>query len=118
MADAALTPELALRRLGEFSTDVRAAAVLDADLRVAAQTGFDDGAAGDLSHLAEDLLDRADAADAGPPAEIEVSTPGGTVFAVRGDGRTIVVVAGRLALSAVMRYDLRHLLGRMAGAPA
>ena len=49
-------------------------------------------------------------AQAGDASEVEVQTARGTVYGARRDRRSIAVVAGRSALSAVMLYDLRMTL--------
>ena len=112
MAQPALTPELALARLGEMSSDIRAAAVLDAGGSVAARSGFDDGAEADIEELVGDLYESAEAAaTAGPaPDQFEVALPDGSVYAVRESGWTLAVVAGRYALSSLMFFDLRMVL--------
>jgi hypothetical protein len=58
-SDPKLTPELALAYLGELSTDIRAAAVLDDGGAVAAQSGFDDADADQVESLVSDLFDHA-----------------------------------------------------------
>lgn len=117
VADPTLTPELALRYLDELSTDIRAAVLLDRSGRLAATHG--DGTAASPERLAElttKLLEHADsAAEAAqgfepPVAQVEVTTADGAVFAVRAEGWTIAVVAGRFALPSLMFYDLRAVL--------
>jgi predicted regulator of Ras-like GTPase activity (Roadblock/LC7/MglB family) len=114
-SDPAMTPELALAYLGELSTDIRAAAVLDKDGAVAAQTGFDDGDDDQVKELVGDLFDRA--AEAGDPAsnQIEIALPEGSVFAVREHGWALAVVTGRFALSSLMFFDLRMVIRDLAG---
>jgi hypothetical protein len=110
MPDPTLTPELALRYLDELSTDIRAAVLIDSRGALAAAS---EGAQGEkLRELALDLLERADAAAPfeGPVAQLEAAAAGGSVFAVRGEGWTIAVVAGRFALPSLMFYDLRSVL--------
>jgi predicted regulator of Ras-like GTPase activity (Roadblock/LC7/MglB family) len=120
VAEPALTPELALAYLGELSTDIRAAAVLDGDGAVVAQSGFDDGDDQSVRDLVGDLFDRAAraAGDAPPPPQVEVALLEGTVFAVREKGWTIAVVAGRFALSSLMFFDLRMVIGDLSGRAA
>jgi hypothetical protein len=100
----ALTPSLAVDYLRELSADIRAAVVLDGAGRALA------GDAG-LAGLAADLL--AAAPDA---AEIEVATGAGAVHAARAGGHAIVVVCGRFALPALVRYDLKVVLAELAAA--
>ena len=110
VAAPALTPELALQYLGELSTDIRASVVMSADGRTAAASTPVE--AGDrLRELTQQLFERADAADSQVVTQVEVSTGDGAVFAVRDERWTIGVVTGRLALSSLMFYDLRTVLG-------
>lgn len=101
---AALTPELAADYLRELSADIRAVAVLSAD-------GEPLAGAPELAAAARTLL--AAAPDA---AEIEVSTGGGVVHAARSAEHAVVAVCGRFALPALIRYDLKVVLGELAGA--
>jgi hypothetical protein len=113
----ALTPELALQYLGELSTDIQASVVTSADGRTAAASK--PGEAGDrLRELTQQLFERADAADSQVATQVEVSTGDGAVFAVRDERWTIGVVTGRFALSSLMFYDLRSVLGDLEGKPA
>jgi hypothetical protein len=117
--DPKLTPELALAYLGELSTDIRGAAVLDEGGAVAAQSGFDDDDADQVKTLVGDLFDKAAEAAAGDPApyQVEVALPEGSVFALREHGWTLAVVAGRFALSSLMFFDLRMVIRDLAGLP-
>jgi predicted regulator of Ras-like GTPase activity (Roadblock/LC7/MglB family) len=117
VAEPALTPELALQYLGELSTDIKASVVVSADGRTAAASR--PGEHGDqLRELTGELFERADAADADPVSQVEVATGDGAVFALRGERWTLAVVTGRFALSSLMFYDLRSVLGDLEGAPA
>ena len=117
VADPTLTPELALRYLDELSTDIRAAVLLDRDGRVAASRAAE-GEPGPerLGELTTRLFEHADrAAESatgfeGPVAQVEAVTAGAGVFAVRAEGWTVAVVAGRFALPSLMFYDLRAVL--------
>ena len=117
VSDPVLTPELALAYLGELSTDIRAAAVLDDGGTVLAQSGFDDGNAEQVGELVGELFAQATEArgDGAQAAQVEVALPDGAVFAVRDRGFTITVVAGRFALSSLMFYDLRMVIRDLAG---
>ena len=111
LAGPALTPALALDYLDELSTDIEAAVVLDRDGGIAAATGDDDDRKERMRELFVALLDRA--ADASPGTgvdQLEVTTPEGSVFAVRGSDWTVGVVAGRKPLSSLMFYDLRNVV--------
>lgn len=114
MAAPALTPELALRYLGELSTDVQASVLLAADGSMAAAS--EDGEAGrKLAELAHELFERADLADDQEVTQVEVSTGEGAVYAVREEHWTAAVVTGRFALPSLMFYDLRTVLGDLEG---
>lgn len=115
----ALTPQLALDRLAETASDVRAAVLLRADGSVEAYAG--DGAEAGaglgarLGELTRELFERARTASRraeGDAPQVEVATAGGAVFALRDPredpsrARTIAVVADRLALPSLVFYDL------------
>ena len=102
MADP-LTPAQALEYLRTLSADIEEAAVLAADGSLLA--GPDE-----LAEPARALLAAAPEAD-----DLEVSTAQGGVFAARSDTHAVVVVCGRFALSALVRFDLRMVLGDLAG---
>jgi hypothetical protein len=112
LADPALTPELALPYLAELSTDIRAAVLLDQGGRTAAHSVASDASAERLRELTLELFERAEKTESGGRAvtEVEVSTGGGSVYAVRSPRWTIAVVSGRFALSSLMLYDLRSVL--------
>ena len=115
MSTPALTPDLALAYLGELSTDIRAAVLLDDRGRLAAaRPDADAPQAEALAELALELVARADEAEGEPVAEVEATTAEGAVFCVRGRAWTLAVVAERMALSSLMRYDLRHVLDDLA----
>jgi hypothetical protein len=104
-----LTPDLALDYLGELSTDIRAAVIVDSDGGLAAVTGGDDERGEKMRTLAIELL--AAAAEAGEGVDqVEAVTGDGSVFAVRGDSWTVAVVAGRQPLASLMFYDLRNVV--------
>src|SRR3954465_4905829 len=119
VAGSALTPALALDYLGELSTDIEDIVVLDRGGRVAAATGDDEERSERMRGLFVALLDRA--TDALPDAgvdQLEVTTPDGSVFAVRGSDWTVGVVAGRKPLSSLMFYDLPTVVSELGGAGA
>ena len=109
MSGPALTPTLALDYLGELSTDIKAAVVVDAKGDVAAVTGDDRERGEKMRTLALELLDAGAAAGEGVD-QVEVVTGTGSVFAVRGDSWTVAVVAGRQPLASLMFYDLRNVV--------
>ena len=104
MADAAQTPELALRYLAEMSTDIRAAAILDRAGALAAAKGADGER---MRELTAELFERAGEG----VAQVEVRGADGGVFAVRERGWTIAAVTGRFALPSLTFYDLRRVIG-------
>jgi hypothetical protein len=113
----ALTPELALEKLGQLSTDIKACVVVSADGRTAAASS--PGQSGDrLRELTQELFERADAADDQVVTQVEVSTGDGAVYGVRDERWTVGVVCGRFALSSLMFYDLRGVLGDLEGKQA
>ena len=71
-----------------------------------------------LGELTAELFERADAADGDRVSQVEVSTGDGGVYAVRGERWTLAVVTGRFALSSLMFYDLRSVLGDLEAKPA
>jgi hypothetical protein len=99
-----LTPSLALDYLRELSADIRAGVVLDPAGALLAGPEA-------LAVPARELL-----AAAGDAREVHVATADGAVFAARSEGHALVVVCGRLALPSLVRYDLRLVLGDLAGA--
>ena len=120
MADT-LTPEGAAERLCELSPDVRAAVLLDAAGSLASACGEAGGQPRALGELARRLFEEVDRAtrdwDTEPPEQVEVQVAGGAVFASRTSRWTIAAVAKRGALSSLMLYDLRALLGELEGGP-
>ncbi len=117
IVSAALSPELALEYLAELSTDIKASVVMSADGRTAAASR--PGEPGDrMRELTRQLFERARDADGQPVTQVEVSTGDGAVYAVRDDHWTVGVVTGRFALSSLMFYDLRRVLGDLEGEPA
>jgi hypothetical protein len=120
MADT-LTPERAAERLCELSVDVRAAVLLDAagSLAGVSEEGREDGRA--LGELARRLFEEVDRAtrdwDSEPPEQVEVQVPGGAVFASRTPRWTLAAVTKRSALSSLVLYDLKALLGELEGGP-
>jgi predicted regulator of Ras-like GTPase activity (Roadblock/LC7/MglB family) len=115
--DPTLTPELALRYLDELSTDIRAAVLLDGAGRVAAVHPEGEAAPPDkLGELAAGLFEQAEMAAQGAHGfdgsvtQLEASGGEEIVFAVRAQGWTLAVVAGRYALPSLMFYDLNAVL--------
>lgn len=121
MADT-LTPERAAERLRGLSADVRAAVLLDAAGSLAGASDDDYDNAQALGDLARRLFEEVDRAtrdwDSEPPEQVEVQIPGGAVFASRTPRWMLAAVARRGALSSLMLYDLRAVLGELEGGPA
>jgi hypothetical protein len=99
----ALTPAQALDYLRTLSADIQDAAVLAPDGTLLAGNA-------ELAESARALLAAAPEAD-----DIEVSTAEASVFAARSDAHAVVLVCGRFALPALVRFDLRMVLGDLAG---
>jgi len=99
----ALTPAQALDYLRTLSADIREAVVLGADGSLLAGSEA-------LGEPARALLAAAPEAD-----DLEVSTGEGVVFAARSDAHAVVLVCGRFALPSLVRFDLRMVLGDLAG---
>ena len=124
MAEAALSPELALRYLDELSTDIRASVILGGRGAVAASSFEDEERTRRFRALVLELFRRADAAVEDSVSQVEVTTSGGAVFAMRaGGGRrgrrfTLAVVTGRFALPSLMFYDLRRVLSDLGAQAA
>ncbi len=99
----ALSPAQALEYLRTLSADIEEAAVLDAD--------------GSLLAGPEALAEPARALLAAAPeaADLAVSTAASSVFAARSDRHAVVLVCGRFALPALVRFDLRMVLADLAG---
>jgi hypothetical protein len=114
-----LTPEHAAERLRELSADVRAAVLLDAAGSLAGASDDDSGRGPAFGELARRLFEEVDRAtrdwDTEPPEQVEVQVPGGAVFASRTPRWTLAAVAKRGALSSLMLYDLRAVLGELEG---
>ncbi len=99
-----LTPQLALDYLRELSADIRAGVVLAPD---GALLAGPDALAGPAREMLE---------AAGDAGELQVTTAEGGVYAARDERHAIAVVVGRFALPSLIRYDLRLVLGDLAGA--
>jgi len=96
-------------RLVEMSADVRAAVLVDPAGGLVAASGADRPRARRLAGLAHDLVAAADAAGE-PTEQVEAQTPIGGVFAVRNASYTLACVARRVALPALVLYDMRQTL--------
>src|SRR5918995_2632803 len=116
-----LTPERTPARLCELSTDARTAVLLDAAGSLVGSSEDDPARARELGDLARELFDAVDRAtrdwEVEPPEQLEAQVPGGAVFASRTPRWTLAVVARRAALSSLMLWDLRAVLGELEGGP-
>jgi hypothetical protein len=116
-----LAPERTATRLCELSSDARAAVLLDAAGALAGSSETDPERARMLGDLARELFETVDRAtrdwDTEPAEQVEVQVPGGAAFASRTPRWTLAVVARRGALSSLMLYDLRAVLGELEGGP-
>ncbi len=105
----------------ELSGDARSAVLLDAAGSPAASTEADPERGRALADLTRELFETVDRAtrdwDPDPPEQVEVQVPGGAVFASRTPRWTLAVVARRAALSSLMLWDLRAVLGELEGGP-
>jgi hypothetical protein len=120
MADAeALTPGRTPDRLLELSPDdVRAAVLLDAAGVLVGCSDPDPERARTLGELARELFEAVDdAADGQPAQQVEAQVPSGAVFASRTPRWMLAAVARRSALSSLMLFDLKALLGELEGGP-
>ncbi|HEY1275073.1 MAG TPA: hypothetical protein VGF25_09180 [Thermoleophilaceae bacterium] len=113
----ALTPEQTPARLCELSADARAAVLLDAAGALAGSSEDDPDRARALGEMTRELMEAVDAAGGEPAEQVEVQVPGGAVYASRNPRWTLAVVARRSALSSLMLWDLRAVLGELDGAP-
>ena len=99
--------EKALAELTEVSSQIETAVVFDDAGKVLAAS-LDDERAKELVGTVRALVAVAEELAAGEKlAQVEVTTGTGTVFAVRGDNRTVAATTGRDVTAAVVMYDLR-----------
>jgi predicted regulator of Ras-like GTPase activity (Roadblock/LC7/MglB family) len=100
----------ALADLTEISSQVEAAVLFDEGGEVAAST-LGDEAARALARAAAELLDRAGSlADGGEVAQVEASTPDGSVFVVRDGVRRIAATTSADPTIGLVFYDLKSCL--------
>lgn len=111
MTAEALAPADVPARLMELNPDTRAAVLLDGSGELAASSDPDRAEA--LAEAARELWRAVDRATDEPPFELEAQVVRGAVFTLRKVGWTLVVVARRSALSSLMLYDLRVVLGEL-----
>lgn len=104
------------RRLVERSSDVRCAVLVDAAGNLIASSEDDPERGRRLAELTRALVEAADAAASEPTEQIEARVDAGAVYAVRSARHTLCCVTRRLALPALMLYDLRQEMLRLEGA--
>ena len=100
--------EAAPDRLVEVSADVRAAVLLDAAGGLLASSLSETAHARRLAELTHELVLAADSTSKVPAEQIEAQTGAGAVFAVRSARHTLACVVRRLALPALILYDLHR----------
>jgi hypothetical protein len=94
----------------ERSADVRCAVLVDSAGNLVSASVEDRSRARRLAELTRALIEAADAAAPEPTEQIEARVDGGAVFAVRTPRHTLACVTRRLALPALVLYDLRQAL--------
>jgi len=109
VAPSARTPEEAVDFLRVADSDVRASVVLNGDGEIAAHSE-DEGRGERMRDLVVSLFDRAAEAAGAAVDQLEVSTPAGSVFAMRRSRFSVAVVTDRFALSSLVMLDLRRIL--------
>jgi predicted regulator of Ras-like GTPase activity (Roadblock/LC7/MglB family) len=103
-------PRSAPERLVETSADVRSAVLIDAAGGLLASSDPDRDRSRSLAELAHGLVEAADAAATEPTEQLEVQVVDGIVFVMRDSRMALACVAGRLALPALVLYDLSETL--------
>src|SRR5581483_8442599 len=106
----------ALSELTALSAQVTAAVVLGEDGSPVAAT-VDDERARDLAQAVNDLVAAAVRAAGRDAAQLEVSTPAGSVFVVRDGRRTIAATTAPEPPSGLVFYDLKTCLRGIAEEP-
>ena len=109
-------PDAAPERLVDMSADVRAAVLLDPAGGFVSASGVQRDRGRRLAGLAHEMVSAADSASPEPTQMIEAQTPAGGVFAIRDARWTLACVTRRLALPALVLYDLRRTLSALEGA--
>ena len=104
----------ALADLTEISAQVRAAVVLDASGAIEGSTLADGERARELAAAAVRLLEAAGEVRGGAQAmQLHAATRDGSVFVVRGDGRTIAAVTAADPTVGLVFYDLKTCLRQL-----
>jgi predicted regulator of Ras-like GTPase activity (Roadblock/LC7/MglB family) len=114
MATKAVTDALA--RLKDYSAQVEAAVVFDAQGKVAGATGVAGDAADRLAKAALELVREGDRlANEGQVAQLDASTQGGSLFVVRDGERLIAATTSTEPTVGLVFYDLKTCLRTAAG---
>lgn len=108
MSAATASSKWAPTRLVERSADIRSAVLVDSAGALIAASDPDTARARRLAELTHELIEAADAVAPEPTEQIEARVEGGAVYAVRTVRHTLACVARRLALPALVLYDLRQ----------
>lgn len=103
-----LSPADAPASLVEMSPDVRSAVLVDPAGGLVSASDDDRERARRLAGLAHEMISAVDSASVGASDALEAQTLGGAVFAVRDSRFTLACVTRRLALPALVVYDLRQ----------
>jgi hypothetical protein len=112
-----LTPAAVPARVCDLSSDARVVVLLDAAGAPVSCSDPDPARAAELGELAHELMAAVDDAPGDPVQDVEAQVPGGIVYASRTPRWTLAVVARRAALSSLMLWDLRAVLGELEGGP-
>jgi predicted regulator of Ras-like GTPase activity (Roadblock/LC7/MglB family) len=110
-------PLSAPERLVRTSADVRTAVLVDAAGCLLASSDPERERSRRLAELAHAIVEAADATASEPTEQIEAQIADGMVFVMRDSRVALACVARRLALPALVLYDLRETL-RAEGAAA
>jgi predicted regulator of Ras-like GTPase activity (Roadblock/LC7/MglB family) len=104
----------ALSDLTEISSQIRAAAIVDADGTMLGATGGGDA----LADVGRKLVDEAQRVRGGAaPTQLEVATHAGSVFVLRDGERTIVATTGPEPTVGLVFYDLKSCLKAIDAKP-
>lgn len=109
-----MDPERALSDLAEISSQIRAAAIFDAQGVLVASTLPDEVSARRFAEAARALLARADevrgGASAQPLVQLEAATAEGSVFIVRDEYRAVAAATRPEPTAGLVFYDLKSCL--------
>jgi predicted regulator of Ras-like GTPase activity (Roadblock/LC7/MglB family) len=115
-----MDPAQALADLTEISSQIEVAVVFDRDGNVVASTLDDSERSGKLVRSALDLLTAAEAVRSAEPAglaQLDATTPDGSVFVVRDDDRVAAATTGPEPTVGLVFYDLKSCLRSIAAEP-